>query len=100
MESEANDWLMAANGDSPDMDADALPPSVEGEEQEKLGNGEDWKKALTLGHLEARMNAAIVLDSLQEYKSNLVLYAKLLAEEAFRGKAEELVHDLLGPVYQ
>lgn len=116
MESEANDWLLAQpaqrtegtgtgggaeNGEGQMADADRqLPPSVEGQEQEKLGNAEDWKNALSLGHLEARLQAAIVLDSIQEYKSNLILYAKLLAEEAFRGKAEELVRDLLGPVYQ
>ena len=80
-------------------DGDAVPPSLEGEEQAKLGNADDWKNAMSLGHLESRLFGAIVTDSLPEYKSNLSLYAKLLAEEAFRGKAEELVRDLLGPVY-
>lgn len=102
MESEANDWLLAAAGVDPaaGVDAEDVTQSVEGEEQEKLGTAEDWSIALTLGHLEARMQMAIVLDSLPEYKSNLALYAKLLAEEGFRGKAEELLRELLGPVYQ
>jgi protein HIRA/HIR1 len=104
MESEANDYLMAQQKQDADYvmldgEDEELKPSIEGEEQAKLGNGEDWKMALTLGHLESRMAAAIVLDSLTEYKTFLSLYVRKLAEEAFRGKAEELVKELLGPVY-
>lgn len=100
IESETNDFLMA-QPDLVDMEGDEarLRPSFEGEEQKKLGNDDDWKMALTLGHLENRMNAAIALDSLAEYRMFLALYAKRLAEEAFRGKAEELIKELLGPIY-
>jgi len=58
-----------------------------------------WGTALTLGHLESRLHAAKVLDSPQEYKHTLVLYAKKIADEGFRAKAEELVKELFGPVY-
>ena len=58
-----------------------------------------WSTALTLGHLETRLHAAKTLDSPQEYKQALVLYAKKIADEGFRGKAEELVKDLFGPTY-
>lgn len=101
IESETNDFLMA-QPDLVDMEGDEarLRPSFEGEEQKKLGNDDDWTMALTLGHLESRMNAAIALESLAEYRMFLALYAKRLAEEAFRGKAEELIKDLIGPIYQ
>ena len=58
-----------------------------------------WNAAKTLGHLEERQHAAILLDSPGEFKHSLLLYAKKLAEEGFRGKAEELVRELFGPVY-
>lgn len=58
-----------------------------------------WSVALTLGHLETRLYAAKALDSPQEYKSALALYARKIADEGFRAKAEELVKDLFGPTY-
>ncbi|OCH87135.1 WD40 repeat-like protein [Obba rivulosa] len=58
-----------------------------------------WNAALTLGHLEARLHAAKVLDSPPEYKQTLLLYAKKIADEGFRAKAEELIRELFGPVY-
>lgn len=101
LESEANDFatgqhnqpLPTENSEERDLS------SLEGEEQKRLGNEDDWKQAMSLGHLESRMAAAIALDSITEYRVFLSLYAKKLAEEAFRGKAEELIKDLLGPVY-
>ncbi|KAG6829748.1 hypothetical protein H0H92_003624 [Tricholoma furcatifolium] len=58
-----------------------------------------WNTALTLGHLETRLNATKLLDSPQEYKQALLAYAKKISEEGFRGKAEELIKELFGPVY-
>ncbi|KZT08028.1 WD40 repeat-like protein [Laetiporus sulphureus 93-53] len=58
-----------------------------------------WNVALTLGHLESKLHAAKALDSPQEYKQALLLLAKRIADEGFRGKAEELVKELFGPVY-
>ena len=58
-----------------------------------------WNAALTLGHLESKLHAAKALDSPAEYKQALLLYAKRIADEGFRGKAEELVKELFGPVY-
>ncbi len=72
----------------------------------ELNNGEQrgnttpwWNVALTLGHLETRLHAARLLDSPSEYKTNLLQYAKKLSEEGFRGKAEELLKELCGPLY-
>jgi len=58
-----------------------------------------WNTALTLGHLETKLHAAKALDSPQEYRQTLLVYAKRIADEGFRGKAEELVKELHGPVY-
>ena len=58
-----------------------------------------WTAAMTLGHLETRLHAAKALDSPAEYKQALLLYAKTIADEGFRGKAEELLRELFGPVY-
>jgi len=45
------------------------------------------------------MLSARALDSPGEYKQALLLYAKKVADEGFRGKAEEVIKDLFGPVY-
>ncbi|RDB30330.1 Protein HIR1 [Hypsizygus marmoreus] len=58
-----------------------------------------WNTALTLGHLETRLNSTRLLDSPQEYKQAMLVYAKKVADEGFRGKAEELIKELFGPVY-
>lgn len=58
-----------------------------------------WNAAMTLGHLETRMHAARVLESPTEFKQALLVYSKKIADEAFRGKAEELIKELCGPVY-
>jgi len=34
-----------------------------------------------------------------EYKQVLLVYAKKIADEGFRNKAEELIKDLFGPIY-
>jgi len=54
---------------------------------------------MTLGHLETRLHAARLLDSPAEYKQYLTLYAKRIADEGFRAKAEELIKELCGPIY-
>ncbi|KAH9477977.1 Protein HIR1 [Psilocybe cubensis] len=58
-----------------------------------------WSSALTLAHLETKLHATRLLDSPQEYKQALLVYAKKMADEGFRSKAEELVRELFGPVY-
>lgn len=58
-----------------------------------------WNDAVTLGHLEIRMRAAVLLDSAAEYKSFLLMYAKKIADEGYKSKGEELVRELYGPVY-
>ncbi|KAJ3770549.1 histone transcription regulator 1 [Lentinula raphanica] len=60
---------------------------------------ERWDRALTLNHLQARMQAAKLLDSPVEYKQNLALYAKKLADTGLEDMAEELIKDLCGPIF-
>jgi protein HIRA/HIR1 len=54
---------------------------------------------MTLGHLETKLHSAKMLDSPAEYKQALLVYAKKIADDAFRNKAEELIKELFGPVY-
>lgn len=58
-----------------------------------------WNIAMTLGHLETKLHAAKSVESPQEFKQVLLVYAKKIADEGFRGKAEELIKELFGPVY-
>ncbi|KAH8817594.1 histone transcription regulator 1 [Flagelloscypha sp. PMI_526] len=58
-----------------------------------------WSQAMTLGHLETKLQSAKLLESPQEYKQTLLVYAKRLTDEAFKAKAEELIKELFGPVY-
>ena len=73
-----------------------VPSGVEAEE---LGDEDTFRAALSLGHLEARLDAAIATGSPAEYKIFLTTYAKKLADEGIQNKAEELVKDLMGPIY-
>lgn len=59
-----------------------------------------WDEAMSMGHYETRLRAARLLDSKDEYKHWLREYSKYLAQEDFRERAEELISDLMGPLYQ
>ncbi|ORX40750.1 putative transcription corepressor [Kockovaella imperatae] len=58
-----------------------------------------WDVALELGHLESKVRAAELLQSKEEYKFWLIRVAGILGREGFRARAEELIKDLLGPLY-
>ncbi|KAH8920136.1 WD40 repeat-like protein [Atractiella rhizophila] len=75
------------------------PPQPEGEVVGTAGSRDDFRNALSLGHLESRMSAAVMLDSPQEFKVALLAYAKRIGEEGFRNKADELIKELMGPVF-
>lgn len=91
--------------DSDDSEADGDETSTrrktipEGTPVEQVGKQEMFRTAVSLGHMEVRMKGAVALESAAEYKVFLSTYAKKLAEEGFRNKAEELIKELLGPVY-
>jgi hypothetical protein len=57
-----------------------------------------WESALSLGHLEGRLQACVALGaSGEEYRRFLRNYAEKIADEGFRAKGEELIRDLVGP---
>jgi protein HIRA/HIR1 len=95
-----NDILVdqSVSGTARDDDAD-VEMALVGEESEPIGHAGDWSSAMTLAHLESRMAASEALDSPQEYKAALMLYASRLGADGFRNKAEELVRALMGPIY-
>ncbi|GAA5862936.1 hypothetical protein JCM8547_003626 [Rhodosporidiobolus lusitaniae] len=74
-------------------------PIPQGPSVDPTRSASDYRTATTLAHLETRLQAAERLDSPAEYKVFLSQYARRLAEEGLRSKAEELVRELLGPVY-
>lgn len=57
-----------------------------------------WSDAIPLGHLESRLSAAAILGSPGDYKTNVLLYARKIADEGYRNKAEQLASDLFGPI--
>lgn len=59
-----------------------------------------WDVAMTLQHIEMRVRAAELLASKEEYKGYLKEYAKKVGQEGFRARAEEIVRELVGPLYQ
>lgn len=57
-----------------------------------------WESALSLGHLEGRLQACFALGaSGDEYRRYLRNYAEKIADEGFRAKGEEFIRDLVGP---
>lgn len=72
---------------------------LEGAEKAPVGDDSQRRTAIGLAHLETRIKAAAALDSPAEYKGFLLQYAKKLGEAGLRSKAEELVRELVGPIY-
>lgn len=60
---------------------------------------EEFSVAVTLKHLEIRLQGAALLESGDEYKAFLRSYAKKLSDEGIRNQAEDLCKSLLGPIY-
>lgn len=89
----------ALSGPSEDVDmSTATVP--EGPPAEPTGSPDNYRLAVSLGHLETRIMAAAALDSPSEYRTFVLAYAKRLADAGLRSKAEELIRELLGPIYQ
>jgi protein HIRA/HIR1 len=78
------------------ISASCSPPEDSAEKQRPKW----WSTAVTLSHLETKLHSAKILDSPIEYKQALLVYAKKIADEGFRAKAEELIKELFGPVYR
>lgn len=53
----------------------------------------------TMAYLENQIAAALMLQSSQEYRYWLLIYARFLVNEGFEQKLREVCQDLLGPVH-
>ncbi|KAM5194764.1 protein HIRA isoform 1-T1 [Mantella aurantiaca] len=54
----------------------------------------------TMAYLENQIAAALMLQSSQEYRYWLLIYARFLVNEGFEQKLREVCQDLLGPVHR
>ncbi|KAL8291734.1 hypothetical protein RQP46_001992 [Phenoliferia psychrophenolica] len=89
-----------SDADSDESEEEQVKKTVpEGDNFEELGDGEMYRTAISLAHLEIRLKAAASLESGGEYRQFLQAYVKRLAEEGLRNKAEELIRELIGPIY-
>nr|XP_018260715.1 uncharacterized protein I303_06430 [Kwoniella dejecticola CBS 10117]OBR82873.1 hypothetical protein I303_06430 [Kwoniella dejecticola CBS 10117] len=62
--------------------------------------GEWWTESMTMSHYETRINAAVLLDSKEEYQSFVSEYIKYLGNEGFLDRTEEVLKELIGPIYR
>lgn len=83
-------------GAQEESDDDETPPVEMSVPEDKKS---DFVIAVTLRHLEARILAATLLESANEYKNYLVAYAKRIGEEGIKNQAEDLIKSLIGPIY-
>lgn len=75
-----------------------LPAVVVDDDDVVVVRPEWWEPALSLGHLEARLQACVALGAAgDEYRRFLRAYAEKIAAEGYRAKGEELIRDLVGP---
>ncbi|GAA5878315.1 hypothetical protein JCM3774_001984 [Rhodotorula dairenensis] len=95
----------ALSGPGPSEDVDMAGSSgsggtvPEGPPAEPTASSDSYRLAVALGHLETRIMAAAALDSPSEYRTFVLAYAKRLADAGLRSKSEELIRELLGPIY-
>lgn len=61
---------------------------------------EDLESTVSIGHLENRLSAALMLNSKNEYHTVLLMYAKKIAEEGMTQRVEELCRELIGSVFK
>ncbi|WWD19490.1 hypothetical protein CI109_103951 [Kwoniella shandongensis] len=66
----------------------------------KRSTEEWWNETVTMGHYETKLSACLLIESVEEYQHWLVQYVQYLGNEDFLARAEELVKDLVGPIYQ
>lgn len=103
IESEINSLLVAGGGSTKTFrsnDASSSRPL-----KRKWPPADDEKRTSefrltsTLRHMEMRLQGALLLNSKDEYTSFLKSYARKIANENLKGLGEELVRELIGPIY-
>lgn len=73
-------------------DIDAAP-------EQNDGKPKAFRTALTLGHLETRIAASLMVGSGEQWRGTVVDYARRLGEERYVERAEELIRELAGPMF-
>jgi len=66
----------------------------------KAAEPEWWDETHQMGLLDMRIRASDLLGSKDEYKYWLLQYASFVGEQEFTGRAEELLKELVGPLYR
>jgi protein HIRA/HIR1 len=66
----------------------------------KAAEPEWWDETQKMGIMGMRIRASGLLGSKDEYRFWLLQYATFLGEQEFVGRAEELLKDLIGPMYR
>ena len=61
---------------------------------------EGFESSVSVGHLENRIAAAIMLGAKDEFQVYLYMYAKRIGAEGLKAKVEELLRVLLGGIYE
>lgn len=61
---------------------------------------EEEESVITYSHFETRLHAAILLESPGEFRNSMLGYARRLSEDGFRGKAEEIIKEYMGPIFK
>jgi len=72
---------------------------VDSAPEQSDGKPKAFRTALTLGHLETRIAASLMVGSGEQWRGTVVDYARRLAEERYMERAEELIRELAGPVF-
>lgn len=90
IESDINSLVVARPSDF----KTALKPPAD-----DVGRTKDFELTAALRHLELRMAGSILLGCKEEWQHALRAYARRIADEGLKSLAEELVKELLGPVY-
>lgn len=75
---------------------DSMKPTPNGTDTDL----EWWSETQQIALLEMRIKAATLLGSRDEYRYWLSQYAVFLARQSFIGRADELLKELIGPLYQ
>ncbi|CAO1622649.1 unnamed protein product [Parajaminaea phylloscopi] len=90
IESDINSLVVARPSD---FKAASKPPA------DDAGRLKDFELTATLRHLELRIAGTVLLGCKEEWQHALRAYARKIADEGLKGLGEELVKDLLGPIY-
>lgn len=65
---------------------------------DRKGTSTGFRTQISVGHLESRMAAALVVGTKDEFRNYLNMYARFLGAENLVAKAEELCRELMGPM--